>query len=57
MITNRKYLKKAIKNVAVTVIQHASLMSEKNLILTGFYFLSYAIHLEAIMFFEKLVIN
>ena len=57
MISNRKYLKKAIKNVAVTVIQHASLMSEKNLILTGFYFLSYAIHLEAITFFEKLLIN
>ena len=57
MISNRKYLNKAIKNAAVTIIQHVSLMSQKNLILTGFYFVSYAIHLDSIMFFEKLLIN
>ena len=57
LISNRKYLNKAIKNEEVTIIQHVFLMSEKNLILTGFYFLNYEIHLEAIMFFEKLVIN
>ena len=57
MISNRKYLNKAIKNDAVTIIQHVSLMSEKNSILNGFYFVSYEIHLEAIMFFEKFVIN
>ena len=57
MISNREYLNKAIKNAAVTIIQHVSLMSDKNLILTGFYFLSYTFHLEASMFFEQLVIN
>ena len=31
MISNRKYLNKAIKNDAVTIIQHVSLMSEKNI--------------------------
>ena len=41
----------------MTIIQHVSLMSENNLILTGFYFQSYAIHLEAIMLFEKLLMN
>ena len=45
MIHNRKYLNKATKNEAVTTIQNVSLMSQKNLILTGFYFLSYEIHL------------
>ena len=57
LISNRKYVNKAIKNEAVTIIQNVSLMSQKNLILNGFYFLSYEIHLEAIIFFEKLVIN
>ena len=31
MISNRRYLNKAIKNDAVTIIQHVSLMSEKNI--------------------------
>ena len=57
MISNRKYLNKAIKNEAVTTIQNVSLVPQKNLILTGFYFLSYEVYLEAIMFFEMLVID
>ena len=47
MISNRKYLNKAIKNEAVTTIQNVSLISQKNLILNGC-FLSYEIHLEAV---------
>ena len=57
MMSNRKYLNEAIKNEAMTTIQNVSLVSQKNLILTGFYFLSYEIHLEAIMFLERLVID
>ena len=57
MISSHKYLNKAVKNEAVTTIQKVSLMSQKNLILTRFYFLSCEIYLEAIMFFERLVIN
>ena len=45
MISNRKYLNKAIKNEAVTTIQNVSLTTQKNLILTRFYCLSYEIDL------------
>ena len=57
MISNRKYLNKAIKHEAVAAIQNVYLMSQKNLILTEFCFMSYEIHLEAIIFFEKIVNN
>ena len=53
LISNRKYLNKVIKNEAVTTIQNVSLITEKKLMLTGFYFLSYEIHLEATRFFEQ----
>ena len=57
MIRNGKYLKKSIKTETVITIQIVSLMSQKNLTLTGFYFRNYKTNLEAIMFFGKIVIN
>ena len=57
MISNRKYLNKANKHEAVTAIQNVSLMSQNNLILTEFCFMSHEIHLETIIFFEKIVNN
>ena len=57
MISNGKYLNKAIKTEAVATMQIVYLTSQKNLILTGFHFLSYKINLKAFMFFGKIVIN
>ena len=57
MISNGKYLNKAIKTEAVATMQIVYLTSQKNLILTGFHFLSYKINLKAIRFFGKIVIN
>lgn len=57
MIRNGKYLKKSIKTETVITIQIVSLMSQKNLTLTEFYFRNYKTNLEAIMFFGKIVIN
>ena len=50
MISNYKYLNKAIKAEAVSTILIVSLMSQSNLLLTGFYFF-----LDLI--FGKVVIN
>ena len=57
IISNRKYLNKAIKTEAVTTFQIVSFILQINLILTGFYFLGYEINLEANKFLGKIVIN
>ena len=57
MNNNGKYLNKAIKTETVRTIHIVFSMSQKNVILTGFYFLNYKINLETIMFFGKIVIN
>ena len=57
MISDEKYLNKTIKTETVLTVHIFSLMSQKNLRLTRFYFLNYKSYVEAVMFFGKIVTN
>ena len=57
MISDEKYLNETIKTETVLTVHIFSLMSQKNLRLTGFYFLNYKSYVEAVMFFGKIVTN